>query len=105
MDIGSVCLLGGSGFVGRSIADHATERGIRVRVLTRDAARARALTVLPTVELMQGDPSHEATLAAAFEGMDAAVNLVGILHESRAQSFSAVHAELPQRVGRAAAAA
>ncbi len=52
MDIGSVCLLGGSGFVGRSIADHATERGIRVRVLTRNAARSRTLTVLPTVELM-----------------------------------------------------
>ncbi len=105
MDIGSVCLLGGSGFVGRSIADQATERGIRVRVLTRNAARARALTVLPTVELMQGDPSDEATLAAAFEGMDAAVNLVGILHESRAEPFSALHAELPHKVGRAAAAA
>jgi NADH dehydrogenase len=105
MDIGSVCLLGGSGFVGRSIADQATERGIRVRVLTRNAARARSLTVLPTVELMEGDPFHEPTLAAAFEGMDAAVNLVGILHDSRAQSFSAVHAELPRKVGRAASAA
>ena len=105
MDIGSVCLLGGSGFLGRSIADQATERGIRVRVVTRNAARARALTVLPTVELMEGDPSDEATLAAAFEGMDAAVNLVGILHESRAHSFSAVHAALPHAVGRAASAA
>jgi NADH dehydrogenase len=71
-------------------------------VLTRDAARARALTVLPTVELMQGDPADEATLGAAFEGMDAAVNLVGILHEKRGQSFSAVHAELPHTVGHAA---
>ena len=105
MDIGSVCLLGGSGFVGRSIADQATERGIRVRVLTRNTARARSLTVLPTIELMEGDPSDEATLATAFEGMDAAVNLIGILHEARGQSFSAVHAELPHKVGRAASAA
>jgi NADH dehydrogenase len=105
MDIGSVCLLGGSGFVGRSIAEQATERGIRVRVLTRNAARARSLTVLPTVELMEGDPHHEPTLEAAFAGMDAAVNLVGILHETRAQSFSAVHAELPGMLGRSARAA
>jgi NADH dehydrogenase len=105
MDIGSVCLLGGSGFVGRSIADQATERGIRVRVLTRNAARARSLTVLPTVELLEGDPHDEGTLAAAFEGMDSVVNLIGILHESRGQPFSAVHAELPHTIGRAAAVA
>src|SRR5215831_3049427 len=102
MDIGSVCLLGGSGFVGRSIADQATERGIRVRVLTRNAARARSLTVLPTVELLEGDPSDDGMLAAAFEGMDSVVNLIGILHESRGQPFSAVHAELPHTIGRAA---
>jgi NADH dehydrogenase len=101
MDIASVCLLGGTGFVGRAIADHATARGIRVRVLTRSLPRARHLTVLPTVELMAGNPHDEKTLAAAFEGMDAVVNLVGILHESRAQRFADVHAELPRKVAQA----
>ena len=104
MDVGSICILGGTGFVGRVIADQATERGIRVRVLTRSQPRARALTVLPTVEVMVGDPADEATLARAFEGMDAAVNLIGILHETRAQSFTAVHAELPRRAAQAARA-
>jgi NADH dehydrogenase len=101
MDISSVCLLGGTGFVGRAIADRATARAIRVRVLTRSLPRARKLTVLPTVELMTGDPHDEKTLEAAFEGMDAVVNLVGILHESRAQRFADVHAELPRKVAQA----
>lgn len=101
MEISSLCLLGGTGFVGRAIADQATERGIRVRVLTRGVSRARPLTVLPTVEVMQGDPSDEKTLASAFEGMDAAVNLVGILHETRRQSFTDVHSELPRRAAQA----
>ena len=101
MDIASVCLLGGTGFVGRAIADRATARAIRVRVLTRSVSRARALTVLPTVELMAGDPNDEKTLEAAFEGMDAVVNLVGILNETRAQRFTAVHAELPRKVAQA----
>jgi len=101
MDIASVCLLGGTGFVGRAIADQATARGIRVRVLTRSLPRARKLTVLPTVELMTGDPQDEKTLEAAFEGMDAAVNLIGILHESRTQRFTDVHAELPRKVAQA----
>lgn len=97
MDIASICMLGGSGFVGRAIADQATERGLRVRVLTRRPLRARALTVLPTMEIMAGDPNDEAALARAFEGMDAVINLVGILHEARSQSFTAVHAELPRK--------
>jgi uncharacterized protein YbjT (DUF2867 family) len=101
MDIASVCLLGGTGFVGRAIADRATARGIRVRVLTRSLPRARNLTVLPTVELMAGDPHDEKTLQAAFEGMDAAVNLIGILHEGRRQRFAEVHAQLPRKVAQA----
>jgi uncharacterized protein YbjT (DUF2867 family) len=101
MDIASVCLLGGTGFVGRAIADQATARGIRVRVLTRSLPRARKLAVLPTVELMTGNPHDEKTLEAAFEGMDAAMNLIGILHESRTQRFTDVHAELPRKVAQA----
>ncbi|HET7546204.1 MAG TPA: complex I NDUFA9 subunit family protein [Usitatibacter sp.] len=100
MEIASVCLLGGTGFVGTAIADLASQGGARIRVLTRSLPRARHLTVLPTVELMLGDPSDEKTLEKAFEGMDAVVNLVGILHEGR-QDFSAVHAELPRKVARA----
>ncbi|HSN19092.1 MAG TPA: complex I NDUFA9 subunit family protein [Usitatibacter sp.] len=101
MDIASICLLGGTGFVGRAIADHATDRGIRVRVLTRSLPRARPLTVLPTVEPMVGDPSDEKALEKAFEGMDAVVNLVGILHEGGGEDFTAVHADLPRKVAQA----
>jgi NADH dehydrogenase len=101
MDIASACLLGGTGFVGSAIADRATARGIRVRVLTRSLPRARHLTVLPTVELMVGDPSDEKTLEKAFEGMDAVVNLVGILHEGGGQDFNSVHAQLPRKVAQA----
>ncbi|HXZ49221.1 MAG TPA: complex I NDUFA9 subunit family protein [Usitatibacter sp.] len=101
MDIGSICLLGGSGFVGAAIARQSADRGLRVRVVTRRAQRARALTVLPTVEVMAGDPHEEAVLERAFEGMDAAVNLVGILHETRGQSFTATHTELPRKTAHA----
>ncbi len=105
MDIASICMLGGGGFVGRSIADHATARGLRVRVVTRSPTRGRALTVLPTVEIMVADVHDESALGRAFEGMDAVVNLVGILHASAGQSFAAVHAELPRKVAQACARA
>ena len=105
MDISSVCILGGSGFVGRSIAEQACARGLTVRVLTRSAPRARALLVLPTVEIIAADPRDEEALARAFAGIDVVVNLVGILHETRANSFEKVHVELPRKVVNACRAA
>jgi NADH dehydrogenase len=96
--IASACLVGGSGFVGRAVAEALCERGVRVRIVTRGAIRSRALWVLPTVEISQADPHDEVQLAACFDGIDAVVNLCGILHESGRQTFEAVHAELPHKV-------
>jgi len=90
--------VGGSGFVGRAVAEALCERGLRVRVVTRGATRSRPLWVLPTVEISQANPHDEVQLAACFDGMDAVVNLSGILHESRRQTFEAVHVELPRKV-------
>ena len=98
MRIESACLLGGTGFVGRSLAENLSNRGVRVRVLTRRLLSSRPLWVLPTVEVEVADPQDEVALAAALEGMDAVVNLCGILHESGRQTFNAVHADLPRKV-------
>jgi len=105
MDIESVCIIGGTGFVGRSVADHAAARGLRVRVVTRSAPRAQDLLVLPTLEVMVADPHREKDLEQAFDGMDAVVNLAGILHESGRATFEAVHAELARKIVRACRAA
>jgi NADH dehydrogenase len=50
---------------------------------------------------MVGDPHDPASLDRAFAGMDAVVNLVGILNETRGQSFRACHVELPRQVAMA----
>ena len=97
--------MGGSGFVGRAVAEALCERGVRVRVVTRGATRSRPLWVLPTVEISQSDPHDEVQLAACFDGMDAVVNFCGILHETGRQTFDAVHVELPRKVVGASRAA
>lgn len=105
MDIESVCILGGSGFVGRAIAEALVPRGIRTRVLTRSEPRAARVRVLPTVEVMVGDPHSGEDLGRAFDNMDAVINLVGILHPSRGASFERCHVELPRRIAYACHAA
>lgn len=105
MEIKNVCMLGGTGFVGRHIADKLSAQNYNVRVLTRSVESGKHLTVLPTVELVEASVHNPADLKRQFEGMDAVINLVGILHETRAGDFEKNHVELPQKVVEACHAA
>ena len=96
MDITEVCVLGGSGFIGRHVCHALAAAGYRVRVATRDRERAKEqLILLPTVDVATVDIHDPAALAAFVRGADAAINLVGVLHDGRGdRSFQAAHVEL-----------
>ena len=94
-------VLGASGFVGRSVCAQLASRGIAIRALTRDSLKARPLQVIPSLEIFAGSPHDDEALGRALDGVGAAVNLVGILHESRREPFEKVHVELPRRLARA----
>jgi len=99
MNIRSVCLLGGSGFLGRHLAEILTARGIAVRVPTRNRERAKdTLILLPTVEVLRTDIHDPRALGEVVQGCDAVVNLVGILHDSPSRGFRETHAQLPARI-------
>lgn len=100
-----VLVLGASGFVGRSVCARLAAAGFAVRALTRERLKSRPLTVIPSLEIFLGSPHDDAGLALALDGMDAVVNLVGILHQSRRESFEKVHVQLPARLARACRAA
>jgi NADH dehydrogenase len=67
--------------------------------------RARELLVLPTLEAVVADPNDAAALPRVLDNMDAAVNLVGILHEGGHATFRSAHVELPRRLAEACRAA
>lgn len=95
-----VCMLGGTGFVGRHLAALLCERGHRVRILTRNRERHRSLLVLPNVQLIEADLYDTASLRRQLEGCDAVVNLVGILNEKGhdGSGFRRAHVELAEKV-------
>jgi NADH dehydrogenase len=102
----TVCVLGGSGFVGSEIVSALAARGYVVRVPTRVAARADHLRVLPTAEIRVADVHDPRHLNRLFAGADTVVNLVGILNE-RGRSgagFRRAHGELAAKVIEAAQA-
>ena len=100
MQINNVCVIGGSGFVGRHIVHLLAAQGRRVRVPTRNRERAKELIVLPTVDVVQAEVHDDNELKRVLTGMDAAINLVGILHEERSGDFRRAHVELPLRIAR-----
>jgi len=106
MTVHSVCVLGGTGFIGEAIVARLGAAGHDVKVLTRNPAQHRALKVLPTVRLVRADVHEEKQLEREFAGCDVVINLVGILNETTlgrgsGAQFRRVHTELPQKVVRA----
>ncbi|MDH3420488.1 MAG: complex I NDUFA9 subunit family protein [Gammaproteobacteria bacterium] len=86
----TVCVLGGTGFVGQRLASALVRRGYRVRIPTRNRERHRSLLVLPGVELVNADIHDAATLSRLVAGCGTVINLVGILHE-RPRNGSGFH--------------
>jgi len=103
-----VTIFGGAGFVGRYIARRMAQQGWRVRVAVRrpnEALFVRPYGVVGQVEPVLCNIRDDASVAAALEGADVAINCVGILAESGKNRFDAVQADGAGRVARLAAAA
>jgi uncharacterized protein YbjT (DUF2867 family) len=106
--VNNILILGGSGFVGRSVCDKLVARsggaGGQIVVPSRRPARAKHLQLLPTVRLVEADVHDAAQLRQLVQGCDAVINLVAILHGSAA-AFEQVHVELPRKLAAACSAA
>ncbi|MHA7871502.1 MAG: complex I NDUFA9 subunit family protein [Hyphococcus sp.] len=88
-------VFGGSGFVGRNVVRELAKRDWRVRVAVRRPHLAqflRPMGAVGQIQLKQTNIRHRASVAAALEGADAVVNLVGILRQTGAQRFDTVQA-------------
>lgn len=75
-----VTVLGGSGFLGRHLAQELLTRGARLRIASRNPQKAyavRALGNLGQIQFARVDVTRPASLAAVLAGSDAVVNLVG----------------------------
>jgi NADH dehydrogenase len=99
----TICLLGGTGFVGRAVSNQLVRLGYSVRIPTRDRQRHRRLLVLPGVELRNANVHVDGVLTRLLEGCDAVVNLIGILNEKGhdGSGFKAAHVDLAEKLIRA----
>jgi len=75
-----VVMFGGSGFIGRYVAQRLLAAGARVRFAERDPRRAfylKPLGSLGQVQFVTADVTHAESVARAVTGADAVINLTG----------------------------
>ena len=94
----NICVLGGAGFVGTELVTRLVRQGHWVRVPTRGPAHAQHLKILSTAELVTANVHDPRTLGQLLAGMDAVINLIGILNESGRATFQSVHADFAAKL-------
>jgi uncharacterized protein YbjT (DUF2867 family) len=96
----SICILGGSGFVGRHLMSRLARDGHHMKVLTRHRERHKDLLVLPTAEVVEANIHDPEQLQRELAGSDTVINLVGILNEKGhdGKGFQRAHVELPRKI-------
>lgn len=105
---GLITVFGGSGFVGGQVVQDLARRGWRIRVAVRRPDRAWKLQTsghVGQIQAVRCDATNAAQVEAALRGADAAINLIGVLYESGARSFQAMHVDAARTIAVACAAA
>jgi NADH dehydrogenase len=95
-----VCVLGGTGFVGHALVKRLAADGHSVTVLSRNMALHPERLLPPGVMVRETHVYDPDDLQIQFAGMDAVINLVGILNErgDNGRGFRRAHVELTQFV-------
>ena len=103
-----ITVFGGSGFIGRHLVKRLADAGFQIRVAVRDTEAAGFLKIdgdTGQVAPWLADVTHPDQVAAAIDGADCVVNLVGILHEFGRRTFHNIHVDGAAHVATAAKAA
>ena len=100
-----VAVVGGAGFIGRNVVRELCKKGVRVNVGCRDTESAkflRSMGDVGQVNLIKVNVANYDQMARLIEGADHVISLVGILHETKGNTFETVQAKGPMLVGKIA---
>lgn len=98
---GAILVTGGTGFVGQVIVRRLLQSGWRARILARRMPLRQPEDT--SVEFRQGNVLESKGLEMAMRGCAGVIHLVGIIRETRDQSFQQAHVLATQNVLKAAA--
>jgi NADH dehydrogenase len=93
-----VCILGGTGFVGRHLTAKLSADGVECIIPSRHIEPHKAMRLNGHVELVNADIFDPKQLQSLLKDCGAVINLVGILNENQKGGFQRIHVDLPRMV-------
>ena len=93
-----IAIFGGGGFLAKHLMRQLTKLDYRVKVATRNPYLKGYLKPLGNpgqIELFKTNIFDQEDVKRVLKNCDLAINLVGILHETRKQKFSQIHSQFP----------
>ncbi len=100
----TICIFGGTGFIGHQIVRELAGKGYRIKVAGRVPERIFDLKpcgAVGQIVPVACDYRDEESVRHALAGCDAAVNCIGILYEKgKAARFDRIHTQLPAQIAR-----
>ena len=96
-------ILGGSGFVGKSITQNLLAQGARVVILTRNSNKIKSLKVSGypgQLEIISGNVFEDGLLELLIKDKYAVINLCGVLYEKNKNEFNTIHNFLPEMISK-----
>lgn len=98
-----ISVFGGSGFLGSELIKSFEREETLIRLFTRNKFNANHLKALPWLDIIE--ITKKTDLKKALVGSDIVIDLVGILHESKNESFDYIHAKRLKKISSSASAA
>ncbi len=97
-----IAIFGGGGFLGKHLMRQLTKLDYRVKVATRNPYLKGYLKPLGNpgqIELFKTNIFNSDDVRQVLKNCDFAINLVGILYETKKQKFNQIHAYFPYLLG------
>ena len=91
-----VTVFGGSGFIGRYVVRILARQGLQVRIACRrpeEGLRCKPMGDVGQIVPVAANIRNQDSIAAAMEGSDSVINLIGILYKRGPQIFNSIHIE------------
>ena len=98
-----ILILGGSGFVGKSITQNLLSQGARIVILTRNSNKIKSLKVSGypgQLEIISGNIFEDGLLELLIKDKFAVINLCGVLYEKNKDEFNTIHNFLPEMISK-----
>jgi NADH dehydrogenase len=96
----TIAIFGASGFLGSSLVLALSQSNHNLKLFSRNKEKIKLWTVNPHVQIFNLDLNNLAQIKKDLKKIDVVINLLGILHQSKKESFDNIHHIWPSHLAK-----